>query len=73
MLRSMDSRFVGSVVVALELRCHVAWGIFPLGIELISLALADEFLTPGPPGKSNHEFLKAGIGLGSVLAPKMVC
>ena len=43
------------------------------GTELISLALAGEFLTTGPPGKSSHEFLKAGIGLGSVLAPEMVC
>ena len=43
------------------------------GIELMALALAGEFLTTGPQGKSNHEFLKAGVRLGSVLASEMVC
>ena len=40
-----------SVLEARGLSCHEACRIFPAGIELMSPALADGFLTTGPPGK----------------------
>ena len=53
----------GSLVVACRLNCPVARGIlvpWP-GIELVSLALQDGFLTTGPSGKSLRKLLKIPI------------
>ena len=51
----------GSVVVAHGLSCPVACGILVPrpGIEPVSPALQDGFLTTGPPGKSlNYQFCR---------------
>ena len=46
-----------SVVVAHGLSCPMAYGIFPdQGLNLCPPALADVFLTIGPPGKSKIFF-----------------
>ena len=59
-----------SVIAARGLRCLVACGIFPdTGIEPVSPALAGQFLTTGPSGKSRSFSSEWGKSLDALPSP----
>ena len=59
-----------SVIAAHGLRCLVACGIFPdTGIEPVSPALAGQFLTTGPSGKSRSFSSEWGKSLDALPSP----